>query len=512
MLGAAGGHRRGAGGGGLCGRADARRGGLAVCALLTIAVVLLLRWARPWKSPPAPAAADFTFDRSFVHRSAARAAAAAQALPSGASPARALAGAAPPASSSASSASSSSSAASPAAPAALPAAARAAAHPPVTAGGAGFGVLARPRERVVVTGGAGFVGSHLVDVLLSAGHSVTVIDDLSTGSRSNLAHWSALPPGSLAVIEADVAALPAPARAALAAADRVYHLACPASPAIYAADMPRTLRTAVEGTRAVLEAARGRVLLASTSEVYGDPETHPQPEAYRGSVSTMGPRSAYDEGKRAGEALAYAYARQRGADVRVARIFNTYGPRMHPRDGRVVSSFVAAAAAGAGGKLIVQGDGKQTRSLQYVSDLVAGLVALMHSDSREVAVPAEVGGGGGEGAAAYAGPFAVNLGSSDEITVAALAARVLAVVGGGATVVHAAAAADDPRQRRADRSRAAALLRWAPRVPLDDGLRATAAYVRRALGLAPASGDGGGGDGTYVVAAVRAHLADMAAA
>jgi UDP-glucuronate decarboxylase len=299
--------------------------------------------------------------------------------------------------------------------------------------------------RVIVTGGAGFVGSHLCERLLADGHRVTVVDDLSTGRVENIAHLLDEPRFEL--VEHDVT------RPLARSADRVYHLASPASPAAYQADPVRTILVNVLGTRNLLEVAAqhgARLLLASTSEVYGDPEVHPQHEEYRGSVSTLGPRSCYDEGKRCAEALLAAFKRSRRVDVRLARIFNTYGPRMSPTDGRVVSNFVVQALRGE--DLTVYGDGSQTRSFCYVDDLVDGLVRLME-------YPRHVG--------------PVNLGNPAEFTVLELAREVLGQTRGPSRIVFRPLPEDDPRQRRPDIARARAVLGFSPRVPLRDGLART---------------------------------------
>lgn len=299
----------------------------------------------------------------------------------------------------------------------------------------------------LVTGGAGFVGSHLVRRLLADGCKVIVLDDLSTGVRANV-------PPEVRLIEADVL------EPFLVEADRVYHLACPASPRWYQADPVRTLMVNVVGTRNALacaEAVGARLLLASTSEVYGDPEVHPQPETYRGAVNAVGPRACYDEGKRCAEALVADYHRVRGLDVRIARIFNTYGPGMGLHDGRVVVNFVRQALAGEA--LTVFGDGQQTRSLCFVSDLVEGLVGLMERTT-------------------YAGP--VNLGNPEEISVRALAEKVRAVLPGAEIVAHPLPE-DDPARRRPDITLARELFGYAPQVALDEGLPLTIRDVARRL-------------------------------
>jgi UDP-glucuronate decarboxylase len=310
----------------------------------------------------------------------------------------------------------------------------------------------RVNEVALVAGGAGFIGSHLVDALLGGGARVICLDSFVTGRRQNLRHLEREPRFDL--VEADVIdALPE--RLARARPTRIYNLASAASPLAYQADPEHTMLTNVMGTRNLLrlsEATGARLLLASTSEVYGDPEVHPQPEPYRGSVSCTGPRACYDEGKRAAEALVFDFQRLGRADVRVARLFNTYGPRMSPDDGRVVPNIVCQALAG--DDITVFGDGRQSRSFCYVSDMVAGLVRLMESDA--------------------GGP--VNLGNPDEVEVRELVERILRLTGSASAVVNRPLPVDDPRRRRPDISRARALLRWEPKVGLDRGLEATVAW------------------------------------
>ncbi|MBA8794247.1 UDP-glucuronate decarboxylase [Friedmanniella endophytica] len=308
------------------------------------------------------------------------------------------------------------------------------------------------RARSLVTGGGGFIGAHLVRALLARGERVTVLDDFSTGDRANLGDLRHHP--RLSVVEGDVCDVRIPA------ADRIYHLACPASPVWYQRDPIRTLRTCTVGTLAVLESARSTgatVLLSSTSEVYGDPAVHPQPEDYWGHVNPVGPRACYDEGKRAAEALCFSYHRQHGTAIKVARIFNTYGPGMRADDGRVISNFVVRALAGRA--LELAGDGSQTRSFCYVDDLVDGLIRLMDS-------PDEV-----------TGP--VNLGNPEEYTIAQLADRVLDLVGGPSRIVHVPLPTDDPARRRPDISTARRVLGWVPHTALDDGLPRTVDHFRR---------------------------------
>ena len=308
-------------------------------------------------------------------------------------------------------------------------------------------------EVALVAGGAGFIGSHLIDALLAEGATVVCLDSYLTGRRENLGHLQREP--RFDFIEADVVeALPGSLRRTRFT--RVYNLACAASPPHYQADPEHTMLTNVLGTRNLLRLAEeqeARFLLTSTSEVYGDPEVHPQPESYRGWTSCTGPRACYDEGKRAAETLTFDYQRSGRADIRVARIFNTYGPRMRPDDGRVVSNVICQALAG--DDITVYGDGSQTRSFCYVSDMVDGLVRLMESEADD-------------------GP--VNLGNPNELTVSDLVERVLRLTDSRSRIVHRALPQDDPRRRKPDISRARELLGWEPRVPLQQGLEDTAAW------------------------------------
>ena len=309
-------------------------------------------------------------------------------------------------------------------------------------------------RRILVTGGAGFLGSHLCERLIAAGNDVVCLDNLFTGSRQNIDHL--LDRHAFEFVRHDVC-LPLSVEV-----DEIYHLACPASPIHYQRNPVRTIRTTVEGTLNVLDLARdvrARVLIASTSEVYGEPQVHPQVEEYWGNVNPIGPRACYDEGKRCAEALAIAYSTQYGVDVRIARIFNTYGPRMHENDGRVVSNFVVQALKNE--PLTVYGRGEQTRSFCYVDDLVSGLVALMASDAR--------------------GP--VNLGNPAEFTVKELAERVLGMIGGKSRIEFRPLPVDDPARRRPDISRARTLLGWQPLVSLEEGLERTIEYFREQLGI-----------------------------
>ncbi len=305
-------------------------------------------------------------------------------------------------------------------------------------------------RRLVVLGGAGFLGSHLCDALVARGDVVVCVDDFSTGRRANVAHLDGDP--RFALIEADVSqSVPVDG-----AVDGVFNLASPASPPDYLARPLQTLAVGSEGARHGLELARAngaRYLLASTSEVYGDPEVHPQSEAYWGHVNPVGPRSVYDEAKRFAEALTMAHHRALGTDVAIVRIFNTYGPRLRPDDGRVVSNFLLQALRGE--PLTVYGDGSQTRSLCYVEDEVLGLVALFDSD--------------------LVGP--VNIGNPDEYSVLELAHTVVDLVGSSSPIVHRPLPVDDPTRRRPDITMARAELGWEPTTGLRDGLAATAAFL-----------------------------------
>lgn len=309
--------------------------------------------------------------------------------------------------------------------------------------------------RVLVTGGAGFIGSHLCERLLAAGHEVLCVDNFYTGRRMNVAHL--LDDPRFELMRHDVT-FPL-----YVEVDQVYNLACPASPIHYQTDPVQTMKTSVHGAINMLGLAKrkgARILQASTSEVYGDPEVHPQPEGYWGNVNPIGTRACYDEGKRAAETLFFDYNRQYGVRVKVARIFNTYGPRMHPDDGRVVSNFVCQALRGH--DLTVYGDGLQTRSFCYVDDLVSGLMALMDTDDSII------------------GPL--NLGNPGEYTMLELAEAVIRLTGSRSRVVHKPLPADDPKQRRPDIARARDLLGWQPTVALDDGLAKTIHFFRSVVG------------------------------
>ncbi len=298
--------------------------------------------------------------------------------------------------------------------------------------------------RILVTGGAGFIGSHLIDRLIENGHEVLCLDNFYTGHKRNILRWLDHPYFEL--IRHDITE---PIRLEV---DRIYHLACPASPVHYQYNPVKTIKTNVIGTLNMLGLAKrvkARFLLASTSEVYGDPDVHPQTEDYRGNVNCIGIRSCYDEGKRVAETLAFDYHRQNNVDIRVARIFNTYGSRMLENDGRVVSNFVAQAIRGI--PLTVYGDGSQTRSFCYVSDLVEGLIRLMNG--RET------------------GP--INLGNPDEYTILELAQTIQQMVNPDAEIVFKPLPQDDPRQRQPDITRAKNGLNWEPTIPLKQGLQLT---------------------------------------
>jgi len=309
-------------------------------------------------------------------------------------------------------------------------------------------------QRTLVTGGAGFLGSHLCDALIRRGDDVLCVDNFHTGTRDNLASLLGHPRFEL--LHHDVT-LPLDVEV-----DRIFNLACPASPVHYQHDPVRTTQTCVHGAMNMLALAerRGaRILQASTSEVYGDPEIHPQPESYWGRVNPIGPRSCYNEGKRCAETLFFDYRRQYGLDIKVVRIFNTYGPRMYADDGRVVSNFIVQALRG--DDVTLYGDGSQTRSFCYVDDLIAALIAAMDSP------------------AGFTGP--VNLGNPAELSMRELAERVLRLSGSASRIVHHPLPPDDPKLRRPDIDLARQALGWEPTVSLDEGLTKTIAYFRALL-------------------------------
>ncbi|KAJ3526632.1 hypothetical protein NM688_g8237 [Phlebia brevispora] len=315
------------------------------------------------------------------------------------------------------------------------------------------------RKRVLVTGGAGFVGSHLVDRLMLLGHEVTVVDNFFTGSKTTVSHWVGHP--NFELVRHDVV------EPFMIECDQIYHLACPASPPHYQFNAVKTIKTSFMGTLNMLGLAKrtkARFLISSTSEIYGDPEVHPQQEDYWGHVNPIGPRACYDEGKRVAETLTYGFHRQDGVDVRVARIFNTYGPRMNPFDGRVVSNFIVQALKGE--DMTVYGDGKQTRSFQYIHDLIDGLIALMNSDETRP----------------------VNLGNGDEFTIQEFAELVREIVekvqredgveARHVNIVYKPMPTDDPQKRRPDTTRAKESLGWQPRWTIRMGLEEMVRYYK----------------------------------
>jgi nucleoside-diphosphate-sugar epimerase len=305
------------------------------------------------------------------------------------------------------------------------------------------------RQRILVSGGSGFLGSHLCERLLKDGHEVVCLDNFFTGARANIEHL--LDDHRFELVRHDVT------EPITMEVDQVYHLACPASPIHYQRNPVRTIRTAVEGTLNMLDLARevrARILIASTSEVYGDPIEHPQQETYWGNVNPIGPRSVYDESKRYSEALVMAYHRYRGVNTHLARIFNTYGPRLDPADGRVISNFLMQGLRGE--PLTVYGDGQQTRSFCYVSDLIEAIVRLSRTDEH----------------------LPVNIGNPSEFTVLECAKEVIEVTGCVSGIRHESAVEDDPTRRRPDITKARELLGWEPTITLREGLEKSLPYFR----------------------------------
>ncbi|MEO1584631.1 MAG: UDP-glucuronic acid decarboxylase family protein [Planctomycetota bacterium] len=306
-------------------------------------------------------------------------------------------------------------------------------------------------KRILVTGGAGFLGSHLCDRLTDDGHDVICVDNFFTSQKSNVSHLLDRP--NFELVRHDVT------HPLWLEVDEIYNMACPAAPGHYQYNPIKTMKTSVMGAINVLGMAKrcnAKVLQASTSEVYGDPDVHPQPESYRGSVNPIGLRACYDEGKRAAETLFFDYHRQNGVDIRVVRIFNTYGPRMHPFDGRVVSNFIRQAIAGE--DITVFGDGSQTRSFCYRDDLVEAIIRMMN------------------GSEDFVGP--VNIGNPNEFTIRELAEHVIELTGAGSSIVERPLPADDPKQRQPDISLARDKLGWTPQVELREGLEKTIEWFR----------------------------------
>ncbi len=315
-------------------------------------------------------------------------------------------------------------------------------------------------KNILIAGGAGFIGSHLCSTLIARGDNVVALDNFFTGKRENIE--SLKESGRFSLIEHDIT-IPFTFEAANGAYfDEIYNLACPASPAHYQPDPVRTMLVNILGMKNLLDLAKShnaRILQTSTSEVYGNPQVHPQPESYLGNVNTIGPRACYDEGKRAAETLCFDYHRQYKTNIKIVRIFNTYGPQMRKDDGRVISNFICQALAGE--PVTIYGDGSQTRSFCYIDDMVAGIIAMMES-------PSEV-----------TGP--VNLGNPDEFTIEEIAEKILEKTGSKSSLAYKPLPQDDPMQRQPDISLAWKLLGWQPKISLDRGLDKSIAYFTRAL-------------------------------
>jgi len=310
------------------------------------------------------------------------------------------------------------------------------------------------RQKILVTGGAGFLGSHLCDKLAAQGHDVLCVDNFFTGTKANVAHLMSRP--NFELMRHDVT-FPL-----YVEVDEIYNLACPASPIHYQWDPVQTTKTSVHGAINMLGLAKrvkAKILQASTSEVYGDPEVHPQPESYWGKVNPVGVRSCYDEGKRCAETLFFDYWRQHQLEIKVVRIFNTYGPRMHPKDGRVVSNFIVQALKGE--DITIYGDGSQTRSFCYVDDLLEAMVRAMNTGSE------------------FTGP--INIGNPTEFTMLELAELVLKLTKSKSKIVNQPLPQDDPRQRKPDIRLAKEVLEWGPKVSLEDGLRETISYFKKVI-------------------------------
>lgn len=311
-------------------------------------------------------------------------------------------------------------------------------------------------KRILITGGAGFIGSHLCERLLNEGNEVISLDNYFTGAKSNIVHLLDNPYFEL--IRHDVT-MPF-----FIEVDEIYNMACPASPIHYQYNAIKTIKTSVMGAINILGLAKrikAKILQASTSEVYGDPKIHPQPETYWGNVNPIGPRSCYDEGKRCAESLFVNYNEQNNVRIKIARIFNTYGPRMHPNDGRVVSNFIVQALNGK--DITIYGDGSQTRSFQYVDDLVNGVIKLMETPD-SITLP-------------------VNIGNPDEFSIKELADKVIEITGSKSKITFEPLPADDPTQRKPDISKAKEILKWEPKIKLEEGLVKTIEYFKKTLSL-----------------------------